>query len=63
MQIALKAIGTERLELDGDANISMKEFGLKPPSAMLGLVGTKDKMQLRFLVWAERAKAGSTAAR
>jgi hypothetical protein len=35
----------------------------KAGPAMLGLVGTKDKMQLRFLVWAERAKAGSTAAR
>lgn len=60
LQIAVKAIGTDRLELDGDTNTSMTEFGLKPPSAMLGLVGTKDKMQLRFLVWAERAKAGSS---
>jgi len=50
LQVALKAIGNQRLELDGDGEIRMKEYGLKPPSAMLGLVGTKDRMQLRFLV-------------
>jgi polyisoprenoid-binding protein YceI len=62
LQVALKAIGQQRLELDGDGEIRMKEYGLKPPSAMLGLVGTKDKMQLRFLVWAERANADANAA-
>jgi polyisoprenoid-binding protein YceI len=62
LQVALKPIGTGRLELDGDARISIRAFELKPPSALLGLIGTKDEMQVRFLVWAERAKAGSTAA-
>jgi polyisoprenoid-binding protein YceI len=62
LQIATKAIGTDRLELDGDSTIPMKEFGLKPPSALLGLIGTKDKMQLRFLVWAERGKTDRSAA-
>jgi hypothetical protein len=28
--------------------ISLTDFGLKPPSAALGTVGTKDKMQLSF---------------
>jgi polyisoprenoid-binding protein YceI len=53
-QAAVKPVGELRLEIDGDAEISLKDYGLKPPSAALGLVGTKDKMLLRFLVWAEK---------
>ena len=53
-QAAVKPVGDIRLEIDGDAEISLKDYGLKPPSAALGLVGTKDKMLLRFLVWAEK---------
>jgi polyisoprenoid-binding protein YceI len=51
---AAKPSGIERLEIDGDAEISLKDYGLMPPSAMLGLIGTKSKMTLRFLVWAEK---------
>jgi polyisoprenoid-binding protein YceI len=53
-QAAVKPVGELRLEIDGDAQISLKDYGLKGPSAELGLVGTKDQMLLRFLVWAER---------
>jgi polyisoprenoid-binding protein YceI len=55
---AVKPVGDIRLEIDGDAEISLKDYGLKPPSAALGLVGTKDKMLLRFLVWAEKSAPG-----
>jgi len=51
---AAKPSGINRLEIDGDAEINLKDYGLKPPSAMLGLIGTKSKMTLRFLVWAEK---------
>jgi polyisoprenoid-binding protein YceI len=54
-QAAAKPSGEQRLEIDGDAEINLKDYGLKPPSSMMGLVGTKSKMTLRFLVWAERA--------
>lgn len=53
-QLAAKPAGEQRLEIDGDAEINLKDYGLKPPSAMLGLIGTKSKMTLRFLVWAEK---------
>jgi polyisoprenoid-binding protein YceI len=36
------------LEFDGTAQVNMKDFGLKPPVAALGLIGTKDVMQFRF---------------
>jgi polyisoprenoid-binding protein YceI len=51
---AAKPSGIERLEIDGDAEINLKDYGLKPPAALLGLIGTKSKMTLRFLVWAEK---------
>jgi polyisoprenoid-binding protein YceI len=54
---AAKPSGIERLEIDGDAQINLKDYGLKPPAAMLGLIGTKSKMTLRFLVWAEKSSA------
>jgi polyisoprenoid-binding protein YceI len=54
---AAKPSGIERLEIDGDAQINLKDYGLTPPSAMLGLIGTKSKMTLRFLVWAEKSGA------
>ena len=52
--VAAKPAGEQRLEIDGDAEINLKDYGLKPPSTMLGLIGTKSKMILRFLVWAEK---------
>ena len=52
---AVKPVGDQRLEIDGDAQISLKDYGLKGPSALMGLIGTKDKMTLRFLVWAEKS--------
>jgi polyisoprenoid-binding protein YceI len=51
---AAKPSGIERLEIDGDAQIHLQDYGLKPPSALVGLIGTKSKMTLRFLVWAEK---------
>ena len=54
-QAAVKPVsGDLRLEIDGDANISHKDYGLKPMSKFGGIVGTKDQMLLRFLVWAEK---------
>ena len=60
--LAVKPVGSERLEIDGEAAISLKDYGLKPPSALIGLVGTKDKMELRYLIWAERCSSGVRAA-
>lgn len=61
IHLAAKRIGAERLELDGEATIRMKDYGMEPPSAVLGLAGTKNKMGLRFLLWAEQVKADGVA--
>jgi polyisoprenoid-binding protein YceI len=54
LQAAVKPVGDLRLEIDGDAHISHRDYGLKPLSRFGGIVGTKDQMLLRFLVWAEK---------
>ncbi len=36
--------------IQGSSVVRMKEFGLKPPSALLGAIGTKDEMDVLFQV-------------
>src|SRR6266853_5733589 len=52
LQAAVKPVGEHRLEIDGDAQINLKNYGIKPPSVLLCVIGTKSRMTLRFLVWA-----------
>lgn len=36
------------LLFEGEATVKMKDYGMKPPSAALGLIGTKDEMTVSF---------------
>jgi len=36
------------ISIEGTARVRLTDFGLKPPSAALGTIGTKDEMSLRF---------------
>ncbi len=54
LQAAVKPVGDLRLEIDGDTQVSHRDYGLKPLSRFGGIIGTKDQMLLRFLVWAEK---------
>jgi len=54
LHAAVRPIGEHRLEIDGDAQINLKDYGIKPPSVLLGVVGTKSGMALRFLIWGEK---------
>jgi len=36
------------LKLEGSSTVNMKDWGMKPPTAALGAVGTKPEMQVRF---------------
>jgi polyisoprenoid-binding protein YceI len=36
------------LLFEGDATVAMKDYGMKPPSAALGLIGTKNEMKVIF---------------
>jgi polyisoprenoid-binding protein YceI len=43
----------DSLVVEGESSFSMAKFGLKPPSALLGAIRTKDEMTLRFTVVAK----------
>jgi polyisoprenoid-binding protein YceI len=57
--VAITSIGDDRLELDGNAQVSFSDYNLTPPSSALGLIRTKDKMLLRFLLWGEKGQAAA----
>ena len=63
IEVAAKQIGEERLEFDGEAIVRMKDYDMEPPTSVLGFAGTKNKMRLRFLFWAERVNAQSAPTR
>jgi polyisoprenoid-binding protein YceI len=44
------------LRFDGAAVVRLKDYGLKPPSAALGLVGTKNEMDAAFTLLARPAR-------
>ena len=46
--------GKDRLEIDGTAQLRMSDYGIDRPTALFGLIGTKDEVVLRFLLWPER---------
>ena len=49
--------GKDRLEIDGRAQLRMSDYGIGWPTALFGLIGTKDEVVLRFLLWPERTAA------
>jgi polyisoprenoid-binding protein YceI len=51
--LELKPQQDATLLFEGDAIIRLTDYGLKPPSAALGAVGTKDEMRLRFVLLAK----------
>lgn len=49
-----KESGSDALEVEGESRFRMTIFGLKPPTAALGTIGTKDEMLLKFALRAVR---------
>lgn len=41
------------LRLSGKATVRLKDYNLKPPSALLGAIGTRNDMQFEFILLAE----------
>lgn len=44
------------LRFRGHAVVRLKDYGLKPPSALLGAIGTKNEMRVEFEVTARRER-------
>ena len=47
----VRRLSEDRLEVSGEASLRMTEFGIVPPSAMLGLLQTGDTVTVRW-TWA-----------
>jgi len=52
--VQLNSANPTLLRLEGTARIKLTDYKLKPPSAILGAIGTKDEMTLNFTLSAER---------
>jgi polyisoprenoid-binding protein YceI len=50
--VTASAESNGRLRLAGNSEVRLKDYGLKPPSAVLGAIGTKNEMSLTFVVFA-----------
>jgi polyisoprenoid-binding protein YceI len=56
VDVTLSGQDGEVLTFKGSAEVRLQDYGLKPPGAALGLIGTKNEMNLEFVLLARRAK-------
>jgi polyisoprenoid-binding protein YceI len=56
LEVTLNATGQGTLDFQGHAQVLMTDYGLKPPSAALGLIGTKKEMSVAFALKATRTR-------
>ncbi len=52
VNVVLNPMKHDRFQVDGDASLLLSDFGIQPPSSLLGLIGTKDEALVRLLLWA-----------
>ena len=45
----------DRMDLAGEAQIRLRDYGLKPPSAFLGAIGTKNELAVSFNLTARKS--------
>jgi len=50
---SLQAAGDSFPHIEGSARLLLTDFGLKPPTALLGAIGTKNEIVLRFVLTAK----------
>ncbi len=48
VSVRLRGPAADGMVFEGQARFRMTEFGLKPPTAALGAIGTKDEVELSF---------------
>lgn len=57
VSVTTKRLKDDAFSFNGTARVKLKDYGLKPPSAALGAVGTKNEMTVSFVLTARRIKA------
>jgi polyisoprenoid-binding protein YceI len=55
-EVKVEASNGQQLRFTGQANVRLTDYNLKPPTAALGAIGTKDKMTVLFQLTGEPAK-------
>src|SRR5262249_30728982 len=59
IDVTMQPSSGDGVMLRGAATVRLTDYGLKPPKALLGAIGTKDEMEFSFTLQAiERAAAG-----
>lgn len=56
IRVKLDPLPYGTLRFSGESKIKLTDYGLKPPSAALGTVGTKDEMDVKFVLVALPSK-------
>ena len=51
MNVVLNERKDDRLQIDADARFQLSDFGIKPPSSLFGLIGTKDEVLVQMVLW------------
>lgn len=54
VRVTLRLQSADRIEVAGQAQIRLRDYGLKPPSAVLGAIGTKNEMEVSFNLTARK---------
>jgi polyisoprenoid-binding protein YceI len=54
LNIVVNQTKPQTLQIDGDAIFRLSEFEVPRPSSLFGLIGTKDEVLIRLLLWATR---------
>lgn len=53
MKVKLKPIGGGKYNIEGQKDVTMTSFGVKPPTAMMGLIKAHDKLTFHFNIVVE----------
>lgn len=51
IRFRVRSVGHEVYELVGVHEVRMTDFGIDPPTALLGMVKVEDRMQIHFKLW------------
>lgn len=49
--LGVSELKNDRLQLDADANIRLRDFGIQPPSSLLGLVKVGEGAMVHLMLW------------
>jgi len=61
VMVSLRAGSNGVLPVEGESRLRLTDFGLKPPTAALGTIGTKNEMSFHFVLTATPQRGSATS--